>query len=917
MPLDDETWQVDTRRLPSVLDRAIDLPFAGGRWALASIAIVAATLLRLVGLDRWPLSASGGDSALSAWWIVRGENVSDDLHGVAATVQWAALAIFVGGANDAIVRVAFGLAGIATVLLWLAFHRRLGWDISAAALVLAAFSPTMIVAARNVDGAALAGLGTLVILFAVIWSGNSQSLGWAVLAGVASALMILSDPYGIVLVGLAWPGAVLIARALDRRPHTWATLAAPSVAAGAATIILTTTVLLTRPGSFTASLAALGRAFWNDHIAEVGTQWHMTAFNLLLNEPLLVVLAIVAVVTSRATPLTRSTSIWALSAFVASTLLGGNNLTAWVGVVIPLTLLAAIGAAHLRARLPWRSLREGPGTLYVAAATLMLAALLSLFGLLTSGTGGNAADWLLRFVLVALVAVVPLAFALSAIGRRVTGDRLVLAFLIGLVLLGGLTIRSSVLAASERPGEPGDPLAAHALSADIPIVVGRLQRLSRDMTLNQRDSADPTGGHGLRIAIDSRIEQPFAWYFRQYPNLTIFDPDSGAAPSDAQIVIIDSSRDASLVAPSMRGQDYIYGHDLAPMFAAPEWSNLLSGIVNPDEWRRFAAFIIDRNLDRQPEAQQFTVLAEPDIANRLFQATGPFNLSDRVGAGSAEGQLNSPRGVAISSDGTIVVVDSRNGRVQEYASDGSFIRTFGTSGAGEGQLGINSAAGAGGPNGVAIDADGSIYVADTWNHRISVFSADGTPLRTWGQFADLQDSTDAQQMTGMFYGPRGIAIHDGLVYVTDTGNERVEVFETDGTFVRAFGGTGSGDGQLLEPVGIAVGKDGTVFVADAHNGRIARFSSDGTWLGAWAVAQWKDQLYFEPWIAVSDDGNVYVTMSTLGVIVPFDADGNAGDPLGVGQVRRPYGIAVTTGGVALLVADGALQTVLTVPLPLQ
>src|SRR5690606_27556475 len=116
------------------------------------------------------------------------------------------------------------------------------------------------------------------------------------------------------------------------------------------------------------------------------------------------------------------------------------------------------------------------------------------------------------------------------------------------------------------------------------------------------------------------------------------------------------------------------------------------------------------------------------------------------------------------------------GRVQEYASDGSFVRAFGSIGAGEGQLGINASAGAGGPNGVAVDADGSIYVADTWNHRVSVFSADGTPLRTWGQFADLQDSTDAQQMPGAFYGPRGIAIHDDLVYVTDTGNERVQVF---------------------------------------------------------------------------------------------------------------------------------------------
>ena len=57
---------------------------------------------------------------------------------------------------------------------------------------------------------------------------------------------------------------------------------------------------------------------------------------------------------------------------------------------------------------------------------------------------------------------------------------------------------------------------------------------------------------------------------------------------------------------------------------------------------------------------------------------------------------------------------------------------------------------------------------------------------------------------GLFYGPRGLAFHDGELYVTDTGNERVQVFTPDGTFVRMFGTIGSDLGNLLEPVGIAV-----------------------------------------------------------------------------------------------------------------
>ncbi|HBY45218.1 MAG TPA: hypothetical protein DEG70_03055, partial [Chloroflexi bacterium] len=169
--------------------------------------------------------------------------------------------------------------------------------------------------------------------------------------------------------------------------------------------------------------------------------------------------------------------------------------------IVPLTLLGAIGAAYLVARLPWGEYRRGPATLYVVAALLMFAAILSMFGLLSGGPGSQTLDWLMRFVLLVLVAVVPLAFALSTIGRRIQGDRIVIILSAALLVLGGLTVRSSVLAASERPGNPGDPLASHALSADIPIVVGRLERLSRDMTMAQRDSRDPAGGHGLRIAV--------------------------------------------------------------------------------------------------------------------------------------------------------------------------------------------------------------------------------------------------------------------------------------------------------------------------------------------------------------------------------------------------------------------------------
>lgn len=241
---------------------------------------------------------------------------------------------------------------------------------------------------------------------------------------------------------------------------------------------------------------------------------------------------------------------------------------------------------------------------------------------------------------------------------------------------------------------------------------------------------------------------------------------------------------------------------------------------------------------------------------------------------------------------------------------------FGSDGSGPGQLARFATSGGGGPNGIAIGDNGDIYVADTWNHRIQVFSSDGAYLNGWGSFFDAQDDPAlAATNEGTFYGPRGLAFHDGELYVTDTGNERIQVFTPDGAFVRMWGTTGSADGNLLEPVGIAVTADGTVLVADSHNARIARFDSEGNPLEAWPVDAWAGLTFFEPYLAAGPDGSVYATNSTNGTIETFGPDGTPGVTLGEGLVRQPFGVTVTADGASLLVTDGALHAVVTVPIP--
>jgi len=906
-----EAWEVDDAH-ESVLDRGIEIPLALGRWVAAAFAIVVAILLRFLGLDRFALSAAEADIALSAHNLVRGESVPDELFGMPFAIDWTALFFFAGGSTDSVGRIAMATGGVLAIFGILWSSNWLGSRTATAAATLAALSPTFVAASRRIDGGILLVTLSIVIVASVLYGRGRVSLAWPAIAGAATGLLVVAHPLGIPAAALAWIGNYLLdrPRQVARRDAMLVGLAA-----GIGALVLSTTALLSRPGAFAGSVGEVLSLLWSDHVSEIGARWYMPTFNLILNEPILIVLALVAGFASRERILVRSIATWFFTALFVISLLGDVGMPGYAIVTLPLVLLAGIGTIHLIERLPWGMFKSGPATLYVGAIILMALAAVSLLGLITGGVSDDTSDWLLRFVLIVVVAILPLSFAITSIGSRVSGDRLVLILSSALVLLSLLTVRSAVLAASERPVEPGDPLSAGAVSESIPVVLQRVEKLSRDTTLTQRSSLDPTGGHGLRIAIDERVRQPFDWYFRDYPNLTVFDPDVDMVPVDAELVILAGDRDARAVAPGFAGQAYEYTTDTPEAFRSPDWSGLLTGIVQPDELRRFTEFLLNRNLDVQPAEQQFQLLAASPLAEQLFPASGPFNLSDRPGAGAAQGQLNRPRGIAVAPDGSIYVVDARNARIQKYAPTGEFVLSFGSEGSGPGQLARFATAGGGGPNGIAIDENGNVYVADTWNHRIQVFSAEGVYLNSWGTFFDAgDDPLQAESNGGSFYGPRGLAYFDGELYVTDTGNERVQVFAPDGTFLRMWGSAGNGDGNLLEPVGIAVTSDGTILVADSHNARIAHFDREGNPLEAWPVEAWSGLTFFEPYLAVGPDGSVYASTSTSATIQTFDAEGTPGEVIGTGLVRQPFGLAVSSEGGSLLVVDGSLHAVVTVPL---
>jgi aldose sugar dehydrogenase len=143
-----------------------------------------------------------------------------------------------------------------------------------------------------------------------------------------------------------------------------------------------------------------------------------------------------------------------------------------------------------------------------------------------------------------------------------------------------------------------------------------------------------------------------------------------------------------------------------------------------------------------------------------------------------------------------------------YSQEFSYIPNWRNSGTGEERLL--------GPAGIAIDQQGDIYVADTSNNRIQVFSDNGTFITQWGAYGTGN---------GTLKSPEGIALdQQGNVYVADTANHRIQVFSDNGTFITQWGGYGLTDLHLRSPEGIAVHSSGNVYVADTANRRIVALS---------------------------------------------------------------------------------------------
>ena len=279
--------------------------------------------------------------------------------------------------------------------------------------------------------------------------------------------------------------------------------------------------------------------------------------------------------------------------------------------------------------------------------------------------------------------------------------------------------------------------------------------------------------------------------------------------------------------------------------------------------------------DTEPEeAPEIAAQPRPDVA--------PFGL------------LREPRGAAVDGRGRIWIADFGNSRLRVYDAAGGLLGGWG--GRGAGTFGLREACG------VAISGD-DLYVADTWNGRVQRYTLAGE----WKATA-----------TG-FYGPRGVAIApDKTVWVSDTGNNRIQHFDPDLNLLGTTGKKGTGDGEFQGPIGIAVSRSGSVYVADVGNRRIVVLRPGGEFERAFSFPGWEKP--GEPDLEIGPGETLFASDPEANVVVELDATkatviARRGMDDAHKALVRPTGVAIDRRKSILYVVNSGNNTVSSIRLP--
>lgn len=534
----------------------------------------------------------------------------------------------------------------------------------------------------------------------------------------------------------------------------------------------------------------------------------------------------------------------------------------------------------------------------------------------------------------------------------------------GLALgIGGILfatyMRTSLMVNYDHPDWPVEPLIYVQTTHDDPWITNEIARIG----------AQTGQGKDLKLLLDNgwgdgdheAVSWPFEWYLRDYHNRRYYTKtiDPGLDLAEYPVLLARSTNLEPIQGELTQYNCQTYKLNAwfpedYKAFAALNTPGFALGthrfeipwlrfdligqtLSNPDNRLKLLKFLVYRDVpsDIGAREMQFCVHKEipslgpaplngaaaasaplaPSGALQPVAAAGPRETTLQMLADgsaiygqTADGRpaLVDPKNVAVGADGRLYVVEGRTARVSVFNADGSFVMSWGSPGAGDGQFQE--------PWGIAVAPNGNIYVADTWNHRVQYFDPSGNFQGKWGRLADAKGRIDVEQ--GAFWGPRSIAISaGGDVYVTDTGNKRVQVFDLQGNFKRMFGGEGSAPGQFREQVGITLDKDGNVWVADTWNSRVQKLDPNGQPLLQLPVPPgWESQnVANKPYLAVDQAGEIVISYPEQARLLVLSPSGASQRDVPLAG-SAPVGVTVAPDG-RILTADARGNVIYALPAP--
>ncbi len=646
---------------------------------------------------------------------------------------------------------------------------------------------------------------------------------------------------------------------------------------------------------------------------------------------------------------------WCVASWLAYTVAGEKMPWLLTHMALPMCIFGGWWLGRLVHRVDWATVRSQRAIWLIGITPALLFALLTLLGVTHSYDRSISAmsDTLQRVLAlgIALCLLYVIWQQASKLTWMTTARLLGMGFV---ALLFLLTVRFSYMLTYKNFDMATEYLVYAHASPDIKRALREIDAISERTV----------GGRNIVVAYDDDSSWPLSWYMRLYPNHKFY----GAAPTTDNMtapVILVGPKNYDKVHPYVT-RDYVKRTYRLVWWPDMDYFNmtrerLWNAIVDPQQRERiFQIFFFRRyrdtndyskfrDLSQWPHRHEFEMWVRRDLAADIWdlgvvpmvdtgnsvEALARANEVDLSALATYNGvygdmPLVTPRAVAIAPDSSRLIADTGNNRIVVLDGDGNFVRTFG-SGC---RLGEGAAGGCVDPDGdgplalgdgqfyepwgIAVGADGQIFVADTWNGRIQVFAADGTFVTKWGVFSstggELADAT-------ALFGPRGLAVStDGNLLVTDTGNKRIIKFTPAGEALQQIGGGGVIGGRFEEPVGLAVSPlDGSIFVADAWNHRIQKLTANLEFVAEWPVPGWESQdIAAKPYLAVAPNGDVYATDPQLYRVLVYNQNGEIKAAFGsfgsnANQFDLPTGIGVDPATNAVVIADANNNRVLSFP----